>query len=148
MSAGEHLFSFTWTVALAGLAVAPVPDVVATESLSVGGPRKSLFRHAEPFTESAMTRRARQGSGVAQAPGGGMGSGQVRHLIALRGAQRKNDFGKGVRLRKERLLGAPARQVFRGDNDLNRPHREPRQCHGPSEGEEILTRAHVKYECE
>src|SRR5207302_1846009 len=47
-----------------------------------------------------------------QAPVRGLGSGEPRHLIALRGAQRENDFGEGVRLRKKRLLGGLHRQIF------------------------------------
>src|SRR5213082_2585348 len=197
MSAGESPFPLSWTLALAGLASAPVQLVVATEYLSVEGAQKALFPQADAFTEVVLPLSPAQRDEVArlagpqpphrslrvfkamrrgelagyvfdhfvdehvaceltaahgfedpQAPVRGLGSGEPRHLITLRGAQRENDFGEGVRLRKKRLLGALHRQIFGGDDELHRRAHQPCQRQRPAQRKRTLARAHVKYECE
>jgi FMN-binding domain len=69
MGAGENLSPLSWAVALAGLAVAPVQVVVATEYLSVEAAQKALFPQADTFTEVVLTLSPAQRDEVAKRAG-------------------------------------------------------------------------------
>ena len=69
MSAGESPFPLSWTVALAGLASAPVQLVVATEYLSVEAAQKALFPQADAFTEVVLPLSPAQRDEVARLAG-------------------------------------------------------------------------------
>jgi hypothetical protein len=69
MSAGENLSPLSWAVALAGLAMAPVQVVVATEYLSVEAAQKALFPQADTFTEVVLSLSAAQRDEVAKLAG-------------------------------------------------------------------------------
>lgn len=87
MSAGENPFSFGWTVALAGLAVAPVQVVVATEYLSVGGAQKALFPQADTFTEVVLSLSAAQREEVARLAGPQPPHRSLRVFRAMQGGE-------------------------------------------------------------
>jgi hypothetical protein len=69
MSAGENLSPLSWAVALAGLAMAPVQVVVATEYLSVEAAQKALFPQADTFTEVVLSLSPAQRDEVAKLAG-------------------------------------------------------------------------------
>ncbi len=69
MSAGESPFPLSWTLALAGLASAPVQFVVATEYLSVEAAQKALFPQADAFTEVVLPLSPAQRDEVARLAG-------------------------------------------------------------------------------
>src|SRR5438552_15516576 len=69
MSAGESPFPLSWTLALAGLASAPVQLVVATEYLSVEAAQKALFPQADAFTEVVLPLSPAQRDEVARLAG-------------------------------------------------------------------------------
>ena len=87
MSAGENPFSFSWTVALAGLAVAPVQVVVATEYLSVEGAQKALFPQADTFTEVVLSLSAAQREEVARLAGPQPPHRSLRVFRAMQGGE-------------------------------------------------------------
>src|SRR5438309_10562330 len=69
MSASESPFPLSWTLALAGLASAPVQLVVATEYLSVQGAQKALFPQADAFTDVVLPLSPAQRDDVARLAG-------------------------------------------------------------------------------
>src|SRR2546429_127970 len=69
MSASESPFPLSWTLALAGLASAPVQLVVATEYLSVEAAQKALFPQADAFTEVVLPLSPAQRDEVARLAG-------------------------------------------------------------------------------
>jgi len=69
MSASESPFPLSWTLALAGLASAPVQLVVATEYLSVEAAQKALFPQAGAFTEVVLPLSPAQRDEVARLAG-------------------------------------------------------------------------------
>lgn len=87
MSAGENPFSFSWPVALAGLAVAPVQVVVATEYLSVEGAQKALFPQADTFTEVVLSLSAAQREEVARLAGPQPPHRSLRVFRAMQGGE-------------------------------------------------------------
>jgi len=58
-----------WTLALAGLAIAPVQVVLATEYLSLEGAQKALFPQADTFTEVVLPLSPAQRDEVARLAG-------------------------------------------------------------------------------
>jgi hypothetical protein len=69
MGAGENLSPLSWAVALAGLAVAPVQLVIATEYLSVEAAQRALFPQADTFTEVVLSLSPAQREEVARRAG-------------------------------------------------------------------------------
>jgi hypothetical protein len=69
MGAGENLSPLSWAVALAGLAMAPVQVVVATEYLSVEAAQRGLFPQADTFTEVVLALSPAQRDEVAKRAG-------------------------------------------------------------------------------
>jgi hypothetical protein len=87
MSAGESPFPLSWTLALAGLAIAPVPIVIATEYLSVEGAQKALFPQADTITEVVLSLSPAQRDEVARLAGPQPPHRSLRVFKALRGGE-------------------------------------------------------------
>ena len=87
MSTGESAFPFSWTVALAGLAVAPVQVVIATEYLSVAGAQKAVFPQADTFTEVVLSLSAAQREEVARLAGPQPPHRSLRVFRAMQGGE-------------------------------------------------------------
>ncbi len=84
---GENPFSVSWTMALAGLAAAPVQIVVATEYLSMESAQKALFPQADGFTEVVLSLSPTQREQVARLAGSQPLHRSLRIWKALRGGK-------------------------------------------------------------
>lgn len=80
----ESLFPLSATVALAGLAAAPVQVAVAAEYLSVEGAQKALFPQADAFTELVLSLSPKQRDEVARLAGPQPPHRSLRTFKALR----------------------------------------------------------------
>ena len=77
-----------WAAALAALTgAAPVPVVIAAEYLTVEGAQKTLFPHAEHFTEVALSLSPSQHAQVAALAGPQPPHRSLRVFKAMRGAE-------------------------------------------------------------
>jgi hypothetical protein len=85
--ASDHSLLLSGTLALAGLAAAPVQIVVATEYLSVEGAQKALFPQADGFTELVLSLSPRQRDEVARLAGLQPPHRSLRVWKALRGGE-------------------------------------------------------------
>jgi hypothetical protein len=87
MSAGGNPSFPAWTAAVAGLAVAPVQVVIATEYLSVEGAQKALFPKADTFTEVVLSLSPAQRDEVARRAGPQPPHRSLRVWKAMRGGE-------------------------------------------------------------